>query len=149
MGPFASIEAVSDSHASGQPDIPPNIRNKTCINKLRNCAACYVCSCSLFCKWPWDCDTAHAVFPMNVSWHAKDWSGLTAQMLIRLINPDTFKDGLYQSSTQAINISGEKSCAASWSGDTRYFIGCFTDTRLLCMLDMTLWNPKKYFGCNQ
>lgn len=64
---------------------------KTYINKLRNCAACYVCSCSLFWSWPWDCDTAHAVFPMNGSWHAKDWSGLIAQMLIRLINPDTFQ----------------------------------------------------------
>lgn len=90
-GSFCINWGCSDSHVSGQPDIPPSIRNKTCVNKLGNCAAYYVCSCSLFCKWLWDCDTAHAVFPMNVNWYAKYWSGLTVQMLIRLTNPDTFQ----------------------------------------------------------
>lgn len=86
-GSFCINWGCFDSHVSWQPDILPSIRNKTCINKLRNCAAYYVCSCSLFCKWPWYYDTAHAVFPMNVSWHAKDWSGLTAQNIDSLNQP--------------------------------------------------------------
>ena len=86
-GSFCINWGCFDSHVSWQPDILPSIRNKTCINKLRNCAAYYVCSCSLFCKWPWYYDTAHGVFPMNVSWHAKDWSGLTAQNIDSLNQP--------------------------------------------------------------